>query len=80
VRVDLSFVLPRSGTREGTPLELAAMKPHPDLDKLTRACCDAMERVLYRDDCQMVAGAVTKRVAERGEEPGVMITVERVRS
>lgn len=77
VRVDLMFLLPRSGKRDGTPEELAAMKPQPDGDKCRRAVLDALERVIYRDDVQVVAGDTSKRVLE-GEEPGVWITVGRV--
>lgn len=78
VRVELLFLLARSGKSEGSVDELAAMKPHPDLDKLTRACCDAMERVLYKDDCQVVALQLSKRIVQDDEEVGVWIWVGRV--
>ena len=74
VAVTLEFILPRSGKRQGSANLLAAMKPHPDIDKTARACLDAMTGVLYADDCQ-----VTRLVAEKavGERPGVWIEVGR---
>lgn len=61
------------------PLEVAlafqvatpATRP-PDLDKLTRAVLDALTGIVWDDDAQVVALAVTKR---RSATPGLMVTV-----
>jgi Holliday junction resolvase RusA-like endonuclease/uncharacterized protein YbjQ (UPF0145 family) len=77
VAVRLSFILPRSGRRQGTTEMLAALKPHPDTDKLSRAVLDALARCLYADDCQVTELRASKRVAETSERPGVWIEVQR---
>lgn len=78
VRLELDFFLPRSGKREGCPAQLAAFKPHPDSDKLWRAVGDALEGVIYKDDCQVTECSVTKQVVAGDDEPGVWISVGRV--
>jgi len=74
--VGLDFVLPRpkSAPKRSTP---HATK-RPDVDKLARACLDAITGVIVGDDAQMVDLRATKRLAELGETPGVEITVELV--
>lgn len=74
VEVALDFVLPRSGKRQGTPEMLAAMKPHPDIDKTARAILDALAGVLYADDVQVTRMVTSKAV---GEKPGVWVEVKR---
>lgn len=44
----------------------------PDIDKLTRAVCDALTGVVYHDDSQVVSVTAHKRYAI---EPGVLISV-----
>lgn len=72
--VRLTFVMPRpSGTpKRSTP---PAVK-RPDIDKLTRAMLDALSDVVWRDDSQVVALTVVKRLAELDEQPGAHVTVE----
>lgn len=54
-------------------------RPHPivkpDRDKMLRAVQDALTGVMYVDDAQVIAGAVSK---EYGDPPGVEITVEEI--
>jgi crossover junction endodeoxyribonuclease RusA len=73
VYVRLEFVLPRpkSGPKRSTP---PAVK-RPDVDKLARACLDAITAVLIGGDAQIVDLRAAKRLAEIGETPGVAITV-----
>ena len=56
--------------------------PHtrkPDLDKLLRAVGDALTRVVYLDDSQIVSyGESRKRYAAIGETPGVSIRIEEI--
>ncbi|AHH98270.1 RusA family crossover junction endodeoxyribonuclease [Kutzneria albida] len=68
------FVLPRplSAPKRSTP---PAVK-RPDLDKLTRAVCDALTYAgLWADDSQVVDMHPSKRIAEPGEQPGCHIRV-----
>jgi len=56
--------------------------PHtrkPDLDKLLRAVGDALTRVVYLDDAQIISyGESRKRYAAIGETPGVSIRIEEI--
>jgi crossover junction endodeoxyribonuclease RusA len=74
VTVCLDFVLPRpkSTPKRSTP---HATK-RPDIDKLARACLDAITGVVVGDDSQIVELHATKRLSEQGETAGVRITVE----
>lgn len=74
VEVSAMFVMPRTKTmgKKG--------KPHtvkPDCDKLIRSLCDSLsESQVIRDDCLIVSYAwVTKRYADIGEQPGVVVEV-----
>lgn len=74
VVVHLLFVMPRptSTPKRRTP---PAVK-RPDLDKLARACLDALTSAgAYRDDSQVIELVTSKRLAELDEVPGCMITV-----
>lgn len=73
VAVDLAFVMPRpkSAPKTKTP---AAIK-RPDLDKLARACFDAITNICYADDSQVVELRAKKRIALPGENPGCEIVV-----
>lgn len=71
--VRLAFVMPRpAGTpKRSTPPAIR----RPDLDKLTRACLDALSGVVWADDSQVTHLRVSKRLAELDEQPGVHIYV-----
>lgn len=83
VVVHLWFRLPRpqghylpAGRKRPAP-ELRADAPDfvqsaPDIDKLVRACLDAMTAVVFRDDSQVVRLVAQKRYDEL---PGVAISV-----
>jgi len=74
VDICLQFVMPR-------PLALAKRLPtppavkRPDIDKIARACLDAITGIAICDDSQVVTLRATKRIAELGERPGVVIEV-----
>jgi crossover junction endodeoxyribonuclease RusA len=71
VVVALSFVMPR---RKAEPKRVTPGHTRkPDLDRLIRACLDAMTGLVYTDDAQVVELAATKRTAGIGEQPGVML-------
>lgn len=73
VTLDLAFIMPRPKSAPKTKT-VAAVK-RPDLDKLARACFDAISNVCYRDDSQVVGLKASKRLALPGEGPGCEITV-----
>lgn len=73
VVVDLAFVLPRP--KSAPKLKVVAATKRPDLDKLARACLDAITGVIVADDSQVVGLRAAKRLTLHGEEPGCEITV-----
>lgn len=76
VRVQIEFVMPRpaSAPKRSTPPAIR----RPDLDKLTRACLDAITNVVFSDDSQVTELVAVKRLAELGETPGAEIHVIQV--
>ena len=55
--------------------------PHhvkPDRDNLDKVVLDALTGLLWRDDCQVSDGRLTKMYATGNEEPHVEINVERL--
>jgi crossover junction endodeoxyribonuclease RusA len=73
VTLRLTFVLPRP---KSTPKHTPPAIKRPDIDKITRAVCDAITGILIADDAQIVDLHATKRIAETGETPGVWIRME----
>lgn len=73
VAVGLEFILyrPTSAPKYRTP---PATKK-PDIDKMERAILDALTHVLWPDDAQVTIVIKCKRVAEKGEMPGVNVWV-----
>lgn len=71
--VSITFVMPRpSGTpKRSTP---PAVK-RPDIDKLSRACLDAITDVIIHDDSAVVELRAVKRLAEIDETPGAHIEI-----
>ena len=75
ISVYLDFIMPRpaSTPKRKTP---PAIK-RPDIDKLARACLDAIGSAgVYGDDSQVTRLSATKRIAEIGESPGLQLQVE----
>jgi Holliday junction resolvase RusA-like endonuclease len=72
VRLSVAFYLPRP---KSLPKRIVAHLKKPDLDKLVRSCKDALTKVLWQDDSQVVAISATKAYALDGEPPRVTITV-----
>src|SRR4029077_10610387 len=74
VRLTVAFYLPR-------PKSLArSVHSHikkPDLDKCVRAIQDALAKIVYRDDAQIVELLAAKLYAEVAEVPHVDVRVER---
>ncbi|MCA9843224.1 MAG: RusA family crossover junction endodeoxyribonuclease [Dehalococcoidia bacterium] len=73
VTVALAFLMPRPKSLPKTRTVEATKRP--DIDKLVRACFDAMTDVCFTDDSQVVGMRASKRYALPDESPGVQITV-----
>jgi Holliday junction resolvase RusA-like endonuclease len=77
--VTVIFIMPRPkshyGSRKGEPYlkHKSPMTPigKPDLDNLIKAGFDALNGLLWHDDCQIVEVHGTKRYVEDGESPGM---------
>lgn len=74
VAVELNFVMPRPKSAPKTRTPKAIKRP--DLDKLARACLDAITGVVVGDDSLVTRLCAYKRLAEIGETAGVSIRVE----
>ncbi len=68
IRLVFQFLRPPSVSEKKRPLPTV----RPDIDKLARACLDAMTGIVFGDDAQVVQLWVKKEYAERS---GVRITV-----
>jgi len=73
LRVDLTFNMPKPQGLPKRRYSWAIRKP--DKDKLERLVKDALTKVIYRDDAQIVDGRVIKRYSD---QPGVLIQIWRV--
>lgn len=81
VELVLVFVMPRPKSHYGTGRNADVLKANaparhtiaPDALKLARAVEDALSKIVYRDDAQIVHEIISKRY---GDAPGVQIFVE----
>lgn len=67
----VTFYLPRPAS---TPKRVTRPAKKPDLDKLTRAVCDALSGIIYADDARVVRLVAEKRFAI-DEPPRAEITI-----
>jgi crossover junction endodeoxyribonuclease RusA len=74
VRLSIAFYLPRP---KSLPKKQTAHTKKPDIDKLVRACCDALSKILFHDDSQVCELVTAKHYAAEGDPPHVNIRVER---
>ena len=72
VVVRAEFRMPRP---KSAPKRAVVPVTRPDVDKLGRACLDALTGICYRDDSQVVTLSLTKVYAEIGEPSGAWIDV-----
>lgn len=72
--VDAMFYLPRPASLPKKRVTYPSKRP--DLDKLTRALCDALTGVVWRDDAQVVVLYMQKLYAFEQYPPGVSVWVE----
>jgi len=73
VRLTVAFYLPRP---KSLPKRQTAHTKKPDLDKLVRAVCDALTKILFTDDAQVCELVSAKHYAAEGQPPRVDIRVE----
>jgi len=77
VRVTVMFVMPRPGrlvwkTRP-TPRCWSPVKP--DVDNLFKSVADALNKLIWRDDSQVVSVFITKKYAAGHEQPCVEVEI-----
>lgn len=77
LRVCLSFWFAQPKTVKPDRLPWVYGNKRHDLDKLARACLDAMtDAAVWHDDSQVSVLLCDKRFADAAQRPGVLITVE----
>jgi crossover junction endodeoxyribonuclease RusA len=69
----LVYRMPRTKSLLKTRYNWPTVKP--DFDKLTRATCDALKGIVWRDDAQVCSAAVLKRYADPDEAPGCGVLI-----
>ena len=75
VRVTIAFFLPRPKALMKRGVPVAHLKA-PDLDKLARGILDALTKVVWGDDSQVVELVAAKQYADVDDAPHVTIRVE----
>ena len=77
LRVDCLFVFPRPKALVWSKREMPRVRhvKKPDNDNLLKACCDALNGLLWQDDCQACEMVATKWIAAGDEQPHVLIRV-----
>lgn len=83
VTLTVDFYLPRPKAHYGTGRNAGALKPsapaeHLTMPKLTRAVGDALTRLAWRDDSQIVAWHAYKHYASADHPVGAQITTQEV--
>lgn len=76
IAVELTFVMPRPAR---TPMHTPPAIKRPDIDKLARACLDALTHVCFTDDSAVVTLNCHKRIALADETPGVLVVLKEAR-
>lgn len=84
IRLDVVFYVSRPKCHYGTGRNAGTIKASapkyplvkPDRTKLLRSTEDALTKVLWIDDTQVVEGEIRKAYAEGYGEPGALITIQ----
>jgi Holliday junction resolvase RusA-like endonuclease len=75
VRIEAAFAVPASWSRKRRDAALAGVKCHtskPDFDNIAKIVGDALNKIVWKDDSQIVACTFVKFYSER---PGLKIIV-----
>lgn len=75
IAVTIHAIYPRPKSARSDPSKRSPKITKPDWDNIGKAVSDALNGVVYEDDCAIFCGTVTKAVAERGEAPFTRVTV-----
>ena len=80
---EMAFIMPRPKAHYRTNGEYKAWAPwcptvRPDLTKLIRSTEDALTKIMWNDDAQVVAQVCTKRHVMQNEEVGAFIIVRKI--
>jgi Holliday junction resolvase RusA-like endonuclease len=76
VRLSCVFFMPRPKKYTRPKHANVPCLTMPDWDKLSRAVGDALSKVLYRDDCQIVEAVIGKYYAGLHDAPHIDVRVE----
>lgn len=74
IAVRITFVLPRPKSIKRPGRQPAPVKP--DIDNLEKACLDALNGTIWKDDSLIVLLAADKWYAAEGEGPATLVSVE----
>mgnify|MGYP003656235447 CR=1 FL=1 len=77
LRVDCLFVFPRSKAMIWKTRDMPRVRhvKKPDNDNLLKSVCDALNGLLWQDDCQACEMVATKWIAAGDEQPHVLVRV-----
>ena len=77
VRVDCVFVFPRPKGMiwKNKPMPRVPHTKKPDRDNLDKAVLDALEGVVFANDCQAWCGSIVKEIAAGDEAPHTKIVI-----
>lgn len=75
--VDFTFVMPRPKRLDGKtkPTGRVMHGSKPDRDNLLKSCQDALNGILWHDDCLICDGRLSKWYAAKNESPHVEILI-----
>lgn len=77
VKCDVVFVLPRPKSLIWKTRDMPRI-PHtkkPDRDNLDKAVLDSLSGLIWKDDCQVWSGTITKWIASGDEQPYCYISL-----
>lgn len=75
VRLQVDFFLPRP---KSLPKGVQQHTKRPDADKLVRSVCDALSKVAWQDDSQVIEIHAKKQYAAVGDIPHATISVSEI--
>ena len=75
IRLIIAYKTPKSRKSEKGQYCASGPPHYADVDNACKAVLDSLNRVVYDDDCQVVALSVSKRFTAEGEAPGVYVQV-----
>ena len=78
--VDIDFVFPRSKSQIWKKQSMPRMwhTKKPDRDNCDKAVLDALNGILWIDDCQICRGTIAKYIAAGNEQPHALVRMETV--